>query len=78
MLSESGLPLEKTLSSFDLKRLPAKVARQIRTLPEGGFLDHRENVLAFGNSGSGKTHLLCALGQELIPCSWIGYRNADS
>ena len=33
---------------------------------EGGFLDRRENVLAFGNSGSGKTHLLCALGQELI------------
>ena len=66
MLRESGLPLEKTLSSFDLKRLPAKVARQMRTLLEGGFLDRRENVLAFGNSGSGKTHLLCALGQELI------------
>jgi len=66
MLRESGLPLEKTLSSFDLKRLPAKVARQMRTLLEGSFLDRRENVLAFGNSGSGKTHLLCALGQELI------------
>lgn len=66
MLRESCLPLDKTLSSFDLKRLPAKVARQMRTLLEGGFLDRRENVLAFGNSGSGKTHLLCALGQELI------------
>ena len=66
MLRESNLPLEKTLSSFDLKRLPAKVAKQMRTLLEGGFLDRRENVLAFGNSGSGKTHLLCALGQELI------------
>ena len=29
-------------------------------------LDRRDNVLAFGNPGSGKTHLLCALGQELI------------
>ena len=66
MLRESCLPLEKTLSSFDLKRLPAKVARQMRTLLEGGFLDRHENVLAFGNSGSGKTHMLCALGQELI------------
>ena len=66
MLRESCLPLEKTLSSFDLKRLPAKVARQMKTLLDGGFLDRRENVLAFGNSGSGKTHLLCALGQELI------------
>jgi DNA replication protein DnaC len=30
------------------------------------FLDRRENVLAFGIPGSGKTHFLCALGQELI------------
>ena len=33
---------------------------------DGTFLDRRENVLAFGNPGSGKTHLLSALGQELI------------
>ena len=31
MLRESCLPLDKTLSSFDLKRWPAKVARQMRT-----------------------------------------------
>jgi DNA replication protein DnaC len=66
MLRDSCLPLEKTWSSFEQKRLTAKLARQFRTLLEGGFLDRRENVLAFGNSGSGKTHLLCALGQELI------------
>ena len=29
-------------------------------------MDRRENVLAFGAPGSGKTHLLCALGQELV------------
>jgi len=33
---------------------------------EGAFVDRAENVLAFGNPGSGKTHLLCAIGQELI------------
>ena len=27
---------------------------------------YKENVLAFGNPGSGKTHLLCAIGQELV------------
>jgi len=32
----------------------------------GDFLDRAENVLVFGKSGSGKTHLLCAMGQELI------------
>lgn len=30
------------------------------------YIDRNENVLAFGNPGSGKTHLLCAVGQELI------------
>ncbi len=49
-----------------MKRLPAKAARQVKALLDGGFLDRRENVLAFGNPGSGKTHLLSALGQELI------------
>ena len=66
LLRESKLPLEKTMENFDLKRLPAKTARQIKALLDGAFLDRKENVLAFGNPGSGKTHLLSALGQELI------------
>ena len=66
LLRESGLPLEKSLANFDLKRLPMKVARQVRTLLEGSFLDRKENVLAFGNPGSGKSHMLCALAQELL------------
>jgi DNA replication protein DnaC len=65
-LRESGLPLEKSLARFDMKRLPAKVARQARTLLDGAFVDARENVLAFGRSGSGKTHLLCGIAQELV------------
>jgi hypothetical protein len=56
MLHESQLPLEKTLDAFDTKRLPAKAARQMRSLLDGGFLDRNENVLVFGNPGSGKTH----------------------
>lgn len=79
-LHQSGLPLEKALDGFDRGRLPVKVNRQVSVLLEGGFLDRMENVLAFGPPGSGKTHLLCALGQELIhqgrrvlfrPCSLL-------
>jgi DNA replication protein DnaC len=66
LLAFSKLPLEKTLDNFDMKRLPVKAARQVKALLDGTFLDRRENVLAFGNPGSGKTHLLSALGQELI------------
>jgi len=52
----------------------------LKVLVDGSFLDRCENVLAFGNPGSGKTHLLCAIGQELIergrrvlliPCSQL-------
>jgi DNA replication protein DnaC len=66
LLRQSRIAAEKDLPSFDLKRLPVKVARQVRTLLDGSFLDRCENVLVFGRSGSGKTHLLSALGQELI------------
>lgn len=66
LLRESNLPLEKNLEAFDRKRLPRKVATQLNALLDGTFLNRVENVLAFGNPGSGKTHLLCAIGQELI------------
>src|SRR6201998_1424752 len=66
LLKESGLPLEKTLANFDVKRLPVKVARQFKVLLDGGFLDRRENLLLFGSPGAGKSHLLCALAHEMI------------
>jgi DNA replication protein DnaC len=65
-LQDSGLPLEKSLENFDLKRMPTRVSRQLKVLLEGGFLDRKENVLAFGTPGAGKSHLLCAIAQELI------------
>ena len=79
-LRESRLPLEKTLATLDLTRFPQRIVRQLHTLLEGSFLDRSENVLAFGNPGSGKTHVVCAIGQELIragrrvyftPCSLL-------
>ena len=66
MLRESQLPLENTLYAFDTKRLPAKAARQMRSLLDGGFLDRNENVLGFGNPGSGRTHMMQAISQELV------------
>ena len=66
LLNESGLPTGKTLGNLDEKQLPAKVSRMLPTLLEGGFVERAENVLAFGLPGRGKTHLLAALGRELI------------
>jgi DNA replication protein DnaC len=66
LLRESALPREKTLANFDLKRLPIKIARQLKVLLDGSFLDRKENLLLFGKPGAGKSHLLCALAHELI------------
>jgi DNA replication protein DnaC len=65
-LRNSKLPLSKTFDNFNKKRLPAKVATHLDVLAGGTFLDRHENILAFGNPGSGKTHLLCAIGHALI------------
>jgi len=65
-LRDSRLPLEKSLQSFDRSRLPRKIDAQLSALLDGSFLARCENILAFGNPGSGKTHVLCALAQELI------------
>jgi DNA replication protein DnaC len=79
-LRDSKLPLEKTISVFDRKRLPQKVNHFVNVLLQGKFTEKQENVLAFGKPGSGKTHLVCAIGHELIqkgkrvffsPCSLL-------
>lgn len=66
LLRESRLPLEKNIDTFDMERLPKKVRQQVTMLLDGAYLDRKENVLAFGNPGTGKTHILCAIGQGLI------------
>jgi DNA replication protein DnaC len=65
LVKVSRLPLEKTLQTFEIERLPLGIRRQIKVLSEGSFADHRENILAFGKPGSGKTHLLCGICHEL-------------
>jgi len=66
LLRDSRLPPGKDLQAPNLKRLPAKVVQQVRALVEGTFADRHEDVLAFGNPGSGKTHVLSAIAHELI------------
>lgn len=66
LLKLSKLPREKTLDTFEQNRLPRKIRALLPTLCEGSFLARAECLLAFGNPGSGKTHLLCGIAHELI------------
>jgi len=66
LLKRSGLPKDKNLGALELGRMPIKVRRQVPVLCDGSFVDRAENVLCFGLPGRGKTHLVCAIGHELI------------
>jgi DNA replication protein DnaC len=62
----SKLPSDKTLVNLNEDRLTSKVKRQLHSLCEGGFAERAENVLAFGMPGRGKTHVVSAIGHELV------------
>jgi len=66
LMQQSRLPSSKTWSNFKWSRLPLQVTRQMESLRDGSFLDRRENLLVFGKPGSGKSHCLCALGEQLV------------
>jgi DNA replication protein DnaC len=66
LLRQSNLPHDKTLATLELSRLPLPVRRTVPTLCEGGFVERAENLLAFGLPGRGKTHLISAIGHELL------------
>jgi DNA replication protein DnaC len=66
LLSEARLPFGKTIANFDLNRLPLRLQRQIPTLADGIFIEQAENILIFGQPGTGKTHLIAALAGEWV------------
>ena len=66
LMRDSRLPTSKTWGNFNWTRLPLTVVRQMESLRDGSFLDRRENLLIFGKPGSGKSHCLCALGEQLV------------
>ena len=68
LMHGSRLPAGKTWEGFEWSRVPLAVTRQCQSLRDGSFLARRENVLVFGKPGCGKTHMLCALGEQLVRC----------
>ena len=70
-IKTARFPVTKSLDSFDFLALPSLNKRLVLELARCEFIDRRENVLALGNSGTGKTHVALALG--LAACQ-KGYR----
>lgn len=64
LLKQAKLPRNKILQDFEINRIPCLSPTQIQTLAKGDFIDRYENLLIFGNPGTGKTHLSIALARE--------------
>jgi DNA replication protein DnaC len=64
---ESKLPTGKTLPSFDFDQDEGINRAQIEALASNvDWVSQARNLLLFGASGLGKTHLACAIGARLI------------
>lgn len=66
LLVDSKLPRDKSLASFKEVRLPPPARAALAPLRDGSFLDRATNLVVIGNPGTGKSHLLAGLGQELV------------
>lgn len=70
-IKEACFPVRKTLDSFDFKTIPSLNKQLVMELARCEYIKKRENLLAVGNSGTGKTHLAIALG---LLASQEGYK----
>ena len=66
LLKEAKLPREKTLATLELQRFAAPLRGQIRQLLRGEFLAGATNVCLIGRPGTGKSHVMAALGRALV------------
>jgi DNA replication protein DnaC len=65
-IKAAKFPAVKSLDSFDFKAIPALNKMQVLELARCEWVERRENVIALGPSGTGKTHV--ALGLGLAAC----------
>jgi DNA replication protein DnaC len=76
-IKEARFPAVKSLDSFDFTAIPSLNKTLVLELARSEYVARRENVIALGNSGTGKTHIALGLGlaacQKGIP---VGFTSA--
>ena len=70
-LKRAHFPLLKTLEEFDLDMLKHIKPEYVKQLASCDFIKRHENMVLIGNPGTGKTHLMTAIG---IKACLLGYK----
>ena len=61
-IKQARFPTLKSLDSFNFTSIPSLNKARVMELARCEFVDKKENVIALGNSGTGKTHIATGLG----------------
>lgn len=61
-IKAAKFPAVKSLDSFDFKAIPSLNKLLVTDLARCEYIDRRENIIALGPSGTGKTHIAMGLG----------------
>ncbi len=78
-IKQARFPTTKSLDSFEFKSLPSLNKVMVMELARCEYINANENIIAVGNSGTGKTHI--ALGLGLAACQKglaVGFVTASS
>lgn len=65
-IKKAGFPYKKYLDDLDMDGLPESARYRLPELRTLSFIPKAQNVVAYGNPGTGKTHLAIGLGIEAI------------
>jgi len=66
-IRDAGLPNGKTIDTFKLvPSIPHLKEEQLQSLLTCKFIENGVNVCALGGSGTGKSHLMAAIGREAV------------
>ena len=78
-IKAARFPAVKSIDTFDFTAIPSVNRQLVTQLARCEYIERRENVIAIGNSGTGKTHI--ALGLGLAACQkglTVGFTTASA
>lgn len=64
LIKNANFDIIKTFESYDFTRVSLPANAPIEVIRSGSFIEEKQNLILYGPSGVGKTHLATAIGVE--------------